>query len=179
MTLTESGHMLPSIESDMMAQFSHDLRSTEFRSLLWTESLRVAFQKESSIKLAPGAHTLLALIGFIKNEAEEATVGVPYVNPADDALCLPFPPQQEHLRSANVLGEKIGAPVEDYISLYIWKTAGHTDAQPDMAGVCHAGALSPHSEARRGHIEKVVRETGFLRLFAADYTEERRLAEFV
>lgn len=176
MTLVESGHTLPSIESEMMARFSHDLRSAEFHSLLWTERLRVEFQKKSSIKLAPGAHTLLALIGFIKNETDESTFGVPYVNPADTTLCLPFPPQQEHLGSANALEEEIGVPVEDYVSLYIWKTAGHTDARPAMVGVCH---MLPHSKARRSHVEKVVRETGFLRLFAADYAKNGRFMELV
>ncbi len=164
---------LPSIETDMTAQFRQELSAAAFHPVPWVEGIKVDLEAASSISLTPGVNTVLAVMAVAEAAAGGATFGIPAINPLDpgsDTI-----KQVPHHIAVDTLRGNLRQHISDYLSLYIWKTARHTQEFPELVGLCYGHDFSPpYKSIRRVHLEKVVRETSFLRLFAADYTFKKK-----
>jgi len=155
-------------QSELIEQFSQELRQHELVKDYWTDGLKRDFESVSSMQLQPGRSILLATIISAGLEQGGKFIAAPIINPILDTSGS----QASHRYTVNDFCRKSELMCHSYLSVYLWHTINHTPDRPDIVGVCSGKDFSPpYFDVRRVHIESVVRSIPFLRLFGVQHND--------
>ena len=156
---------LPPKQSELIERFSQDLYQRELVPDYWTDGLKNDFESVLSIPLQPGQNILLATVVSASEEHGRKDIALPLINPILDTSGS----QASHGYTSKSV-ETLGYRCNSYLSLYLWHTTNHTPSNPHIVGLCTGGDFSPpYDDVRRVHIEAIVRNIPFLRLFGVHY----------